>query len=291
MTMNQNKDWHTLTLSFNEQFYDALQQQHHAARYLALAGRHLLPQQPDDSNTSMRYLPPIESLIGNELAKDLHLGLHLTKMELQLLNQDEKLINKFTLNGKTDNEIFKAMKKLLQNAGIDITKISNDLHFEIPFHPVADGDVFNTSDSEYFQENAFYRHNTEIILHEVVTDYPDAAPIRVWPHHFDTGTFIPVEKNEQGMPSKSIGLGWAIPDSMVDEPYYYLSYWSAESNHIPKSPDPLPAGKWMMPNWNGAVLPHSDILQTTSAEEQYKRVKSFFESGIQILGQSFSRDV
>ncbi len=290
MTINQNKHWHTLTLPFNDQMYDALQQQHHAALNLALAGRYLLPQQSDDSNTSMQYLPDIETLVSNELANNLRLGLHLSKMELQMLNQDEKLVNTFALDGKKRDETFDAMKRLLQDAGIDISKISNKLHFEIPFHPVANGAAFDITEIKYFKENAIFRHNSEIILHEVITDYPEAPPIRVWPHHFDTGTFIPLDRNEQGTVSKSIGLGWAIPDNMVNEPYYYLSFWSSETNEIPKNLNPLPDGTWMMPKWNGAVLLHSDILQYSSAEKQSKLVKSFFEAGIFILLQYLTKD-
>jgi hypothetical protein len=289
MTINQNKQWHTLILPFNKQLYDALQQQHHAARNLALAGRYLLPQQPDDSNTSMQYLPDNETLVSNELANSLRLGLHLSKMELQMLDQEEELINAFVLDGKNRDETFDEMKRLLQDGYIDISKIRNELHFEIPFHPVANGAAFDIRESKYFNENAMYRHNSEIILHEVITDYPDAAPIRVWPHHFDTGTFIPLDSNEQGTVSKSISLGWAIPDNMAKEPYYYLSFWTAEKNEIPENLNPLPAGKWMMPKWNGAVLQHSDILQYSSADKQYKLVKSFFETGIPILLKYLSK--
>jgi hypothetical protein len=238
----------------------------------------------------MQYLPDNETLVGNALADGLHLGLHLSKMALQVLNQNEELIDSVELNGRTWDETFDSMKRILQNSGIDILKINNELHFEIPFHPLADGASFDIRELKYFKENAIYRHNSEIILHEVITEYPNASPIRVWPHHFDTGTFIPLDSNESSGVSKSIGLGWAIPDTMVQEPYYYLSFWSAETDKILESLNPLPAGKWLMPKWNGAVLQHSDILQLLSAEKQYNLVKSFFESGISILYQYLSKD-
>ena len=41
---------------------------------------------------------------------------------------------------------------------------------------------------------------------------------------------------------------------------------------------------------NLAILQHSDILQYSSAEKQYKLVKSFFESVIPILHQYLSKD-
>ena len=75
----------------------------------------------------------------------------------------------------------------------------------------------------------------------------------------------------------------AIPDSIIGEPYYYLSFWSENPIKGIEKPDALDAGKWMMPNWNGAVLKQSEILEVGSAIGQHKLVKSFFNSGINIL--------
>lgn len=70
---------------------------------------------------------------------------------------------------------------------------------------------------------------------------------------------------------------------MVPEPYFYLSFWSENPLDIENNPVKLPAGKWMLPDWNGAVLSVSEIFKKETAEEQYSLVKSFFETGIEIL--------
>ncbi len=82
-------------------------------------------------------------------------------------------------------------------------------------------------------------------------------------------------------------MGWAIPDGMVDEPYYYLSFWSDKPiEGLDKLPS-LDAGDWMMPNWNGGILKHSDLLKAGSASEQYGLVKSFYHSGIKMIMDHF----
>ena len=75
----------------------------------------------------------------------------------------------------------------------------------------------------------------------------------------------------------------AIPDNMINEPYYYLSFWSENPIKGLEKFDALDAGRWMMPDWNGAVLKQSKILEVASEKGQYKLVKSFFNSGINIL--------
>ena len=74
MKKNEN-NWKLQTLPFGDEMKNALQQQHHAAQYLALAGRHLIPQQPDDSNTNMEFIPETGMLVGNSLSDGMKIGL------------------------------------------------------------------------------------------------------------------------------------------------------------------------------------------------------------------------
>lgn len=271
-------------MPFSQDFHEALQQQHHAAQLIALAGKYLLPQQADDSNTNMQYIPETELLAGNPLLNRTRLALHLNTLKLIQLDKGDKSINPVSLAGMTFARAFQAMKDMLDSAGVDTSHLSDQLHYEIPDHPLSNGGVFHISDQKYFQQNALIRHNTEILLHELIADYSEAAPVRVWPHHFDTGTFIPLTVNDQGAVTKSIGLGWAIPDAMVNEPYYYLSFWSENNISVPQL-EKLPAGEWMMPEWNGAVLRHSELLRYDSAAEQFTTALTFFRSGIRQINK------
>ena len=282
-----NKKWKLQTMSFNDNLKKALQQQHHAAQFIALTGRHLIPQQPDDSNTNMQYIPAQGLLAGNELSNGLRLALQLTNLKLCFVDRAGNCKNEITLSGKSKQAVFDELKDTLASLGIDVSNFKNELHYEIPTHKLDKGAAFSVNDKKYFHENTFYRYNAEIIINEIAEGFDDVEPVRVWPHHFDTGTFIAVAHNEKGELSKSIGLGWTIPDGMVDEPYYYLSFWMEKPTDGLKKLSPITAGEWMMPGWNGAVLKNSEILKASSAIGQHQLVKSFFNSGIKILMDSF----
>jgi len=279
----ENNNWEALTLKFDESYHDALQQQHHAAQFIALVGRHLIEQQPDDSNTNLQYLPEKEMLVGNKLSNGSRLGLEMTELEISLLDKDYREINKISLADKTRPQVFEELKRALSESGIDVSKLSDELHYEIPVHPVGSGATFETKDNKYFKENTLCFRNSDIVLNAVISEYENAASVRVWPHHFDAGTLIPLSHNSDGSISRSIGLGWAIPDSMVEEPYFYLSFWSENSDENINDLQPLDSGKWLTPGWSGAVLRHSEILQNNSAEAQNEIVEGFFISGIEIL--------
>ena len=283
----ENNKWKTLTLPFDEHYHDALQQQHHASQFIALAGHHLIEQQPDDSNTNMQYLSDKEMLIGNELSNGLSIGLQLATLEIYLLDNRFNQISNISLNGKSWKQVFGELKQSLSKSNVEVVNLSDELHYEIPSHELANGASFTIEDARYFKENALQFHNSKIVLESIIADYKDSATIRVWPHHFDTGTFIPLSYNKNGELTRSIGLGMAIPDSMVDEPYYYLSFWSADSTENINDLTPLEIGEWKIPEWKGAVLRHSEILKYNSVEAQNEVVERFFKSGIEIITKNF----
>jgi len=282
MNLN-NPEWKTQSLVFNKDIADALQQQHHAAQFIAMVGKYLIPQKEDDSNTNMRYMPDGELLPGNKFPNEWQLALALTDLNLYLLDKEFNRKSEIQLNGKTKARVFDELKQTLADFDFDVSELKNEMHYEIPAHKLDKNLPFSSMYKNHFQENSAYRHNAELVLNEIIAGNKLAEPVRIWPHHFDTGSFIPIAYNAKNGVSKSIGIGWAMPDSMINEPYYYLSFWSEESNDGLKTLPALAAGQWMTPNWNGAVLRHSEIFLRKSAPEQYKLVKLFFTSGMNIL--------
>jgi len=277
------KKWKLQTLPYDENIHQVLQQQHHAAQFIALAGHHLISQQPDDSNTNMQYVPDEELLLGNRLPNGISVALHLTDLIIRILDQENKGIKMISLEGKTKQAVFEELKQNLSDWGVVVVDFKNELHYEMPAHQLDKGSAFSVKDKHSFIENTIYRHNADIVISEIAKTFKKAETVRIWPHHFDTGSFFPLSHNNKGELTQSIGIGWAIPDSMVSEPYYYLSYWSEKPITGKAKLNLLDAGKWMLPNWNGAVLKHSEILKEKSSERQYKLVESFFKSGINIL--------
>ncbi len=285
----QRENWKKLTLPYNENLSDALQQQHHASQFIALVGRYLVPQQPDDSNTNMQYLFDKELLVGKALANGMRLALQLTDLTLYILDKDNKHKSEISLVGKITQQVFDEVKQTFAECGVDTSNLKNELHYEIPTHDLINGASFTIKEKILFQENTFYRHNAEVILNEIAAGFGDTDSVRVWPHHFDTGTFIPFAYNDKGELSQSMGIGWSIPDSMVNEPYYYLSFWSKQPVESFEALTPLEVGEWITTGWKGGVLKLSEILQCSSAGEQQELVKAFFNSGIKILTNHFKK--
>lgn len=282
-----DKGWKPITTAFTNEINDALQQQHHAAQFIALVGHYLIPQQSDDSNTNMKYLSDGNMLVGHPLPNGLSLALHLEDLRISILDKESNPKKVIALQGKTQQEVFDELKHNLADLAVDVSGFKNKLHYIIPGHPLDKGAVFSATNEFNFIENANYRYNASIVLNKIAQLFEQNDAIRIWPHHFDTGAFFVVSKNEKGEATKTIGIGLAFPDSMVNEPYYYLSFWFEKPLECVENLQPVNAGKWMIPNWNGAILKYSEILKAGTASKQHEMVKTFFNSGIEILMNLF----
>ena len=281
--MKVQNTWKQITIPFSEVVNNVLQQHHHAAQFIALAGRYLIPKKLDGSNINMQYLPEKEMLLGNSHPAGWTIGVKLRNQTVQILDENNNLKAEISLEGKTFQETFQEFKIALQNQGIDVSELNTKQPYELPTGGLKEGNYFAIGSDDAVAENIRYRHNAELLINEMAKQFKDAEPVRIWPHHFDTGTFATLARNEKGAASKTIGFGLAIPDSMVPEPYFYLSFWSENPLDIGNNPVKLPAGEWMMPNWNGAVLSVSEIIKKETSEEQYILVRDFFKTGIEIL--------
>ena len=285
MTTRENH-WILLSKTFSPGMKNILDQHYFGAQFIALTGRYLIQQRGDDSNTSMVYDSHQQSLVGETFQDRFRLSLNLADLSL-ILHEKTSGDDPNSLIGLTWKEAYEMFRQMIINKGISHDNLKDELHYDLPDHELLSHGKFNYEGAALINETIAQRHNADLILNEVIANEHKADPIRIWPHHFDTGTIIPLGHSSSGELIQSAGLGWAIPDTMVDEPYFYLSVWSKDKLKLPDKMPGLAAGNWMTPGWNGAVLKLSEIIAHDSAEAQYDLAISFFTSGLQAIRQMF----
>ena len=274
-------DWQLLSHPFNQELKEVMMQQYFAAQYIAMAGRYLVPQREDDSNTSMIYDRTRQQMIGEKLKGEKRLALHLSDLTIRITEIHNQTFHGFSLEDLTRQQAYEGLKRLLDDHDIEAGNLNIEMHYDLPDHPLSRDSSYHPGDSEYIRENIIYRHNAEVALGEVLKEFAEAEPVRIWPHHFDTGSLIPMSFDEKGDLSGSIGVGWAMPDGMIDEPYYYLSLWTKDPLEMPDGLSSPGSGTWVTSQWNGAVLRLSDLLKYDAAKGQHTAVVTFFNQGLQ----------
>ena len=279
-----NQYWKRINFQFDIELENALRQQHLASQFVALVGRYIVPPKTDLSNINMQFIAEKEMLLGNQFGNGFQLGLQLPKLEIHIINADKKSTSIIQLYGKSFEYVFAELRLILSDAGIDVSNLKDEQPYSLPTASL-DNEKFSNNNESALNAATVLRHNAEIIITELASEIKDTIPVRIWPHHFDTGTFFATARNQSGEVSQTIGLGWAMPDKMINEPYFYLSFWVEKELKNIKKLTPLKIGKWMTPDWNGAILKHSDILNETSAQKQHQLVKQFFTSGVSVLSR------
>lgn len=276
-------DWKLLTFPEPRKLNQSIAQLHHAAQFVALIGNSLLPKADDDSQANLGWHFEKEALTGQEVEVNQKFrgALSYPTFELQLIDPNDFVITRLKVDGQTKASLLNWLKKETSKVGLTAEDLQPITHFSIPEHPTDNNAAFKLIALDFHEELAKYRHNAQIILETFAQKFEHATPVRVWPHHFDSGTYIPLSFEAPGKEDKSIGLGFAIPAGAITELYFYVYFWSKTGNEdLSDLPELHGNGFWVTEGWKGAALKASDVLKAKTPNDQYKMVHDFFVSAI-----------
>ena len=277
--------WQLQTLDPVSALNPHTQQIHHAAQFIALMGHSYLPKEADDSHTNIEWVNHIGGLIGHEIHFEeqiIRVGLVYHPFELHIYDQNMDSIDYINLEGSTIDEGMEWLKTQVINLGGQTDQLQAIQHYDLPEHELHKGGKFYFSNPVYILEIIKYRSNADYLLKLLVDSFDDATDVRIWPHHFDSGSLIITAKDDQDQVLSYIGIGLAIADQLIDEYYYYVSFSSKESEIDFSSLPPLQYGRWGSPDFPGAILEMSSLLQFQKAEEQMEASLLFFNEAINL---------
>ncbi len=244
-------------------------QVHFASQYLAAAGKSFLEHKDDDSHTNLGYNIENQQLETWPLNRaGLKLFLDLNRFSLNWTIDSEAEI---ALNGKSHEEVVDLLKKSAIRLGFE-DAYEFDLHYELPF----DWDsnyTYDLSDEQVLHEISRLRTLANESLHTFLVNEDLHSDIRIWPHHFDTGAFVQLQNSDT-----SVGMGMAIPDSMVDDHYFYISGYKGHEGIDTSNFRTLNLGEWKNEGFKGAVLRTSGISMkqaTQFLQEAFQTYKMY----------------
>lgn len=270
------------TISLNA----AIVQMHHASQFLARFSHAYLERKPDDSHNNFDW--DGQALIGRALESPaFQIKLDLQAFELIVQHEGEESTIK--LPGLDRFKIEAQLKLLLKQTGLDEEDYREITHFTVPRDPLDDGEIYELPDKE---STAVWSHclsNAKGVLKEMASHFDWASDTRVWPHHFDMGTYITVTRDGDGNDTQSIGIGLAIADAYWNEPYFYINHWSKNPITYGEMKAITGRGRWNKKDWTGLILPLSDITDDKK-DRQYEITRQFFEEGINITLQLLEKD-
>ncbi len=245
-------------------------QLHIASQYLAAAQISFLDKKDDDSHTNIGFNIEkgfLETRSLNDAGYKL--ALDYQKFALHWIQKNTTRFS-LNLNGKTHHEVLEWIQKVLKEIKT-VKPFKYDLHYELPYS-VTEDYSFSVSDTDnsILQKLMQQRALANTVLQDVLQQQQLKSDVRIWPHHFDTGAFSIFTGKDI-----SVGFGMAIPDSMHDDYYFYISGYKGHDALDTSSLSKLTYGNWYSDQFKGAILP---VTETTK-----EMVTLFFNEAISIL--------
>lgn len=274
------KDWKRLEINNPAEMFEASNTLHQAAQFIAMAGNYFIPKKADDSHTNAQWNSHKNWLIGNPIKTPngiIKIALDYPLLVLIIANNNLKPIAEIALDGKTRLEVFDWFTHKLSEQGLDVSDFKPIMHYEIPDHPVLHGKAFKMNNPLHFMELGFYRTNGNLLLEYFTKKIKPGEPVRVWPHHFDDGSYLPMQFDSNGAVTGSISLGVAVADPYYPEPYFYVTTWKLDGINYDKLPTIEKPGFWNKKEWIGQVLKGSDIAAFERSKEQLEISFRFFK--------------
>ncbi len=228
-------------------------QMHLAAQYLAAAGISFLEKKDDDSHTNLGF----SSEEGNMFTHPLNLegdSLSLNYQNFSLDWNSNASKTSLKLDGTTHKEIVQWITQKAIEANIK-NSFKYDLHYELPYPTITNDFTFKLTNVSRLRELTDFRILAQFTLETFLENQQLQSDIRVWPHHFDIGAFASL-KDKAGF---AIGLGLAIPDSMINDYYFYISGYKGHDGVDTLGFKTLTHGEWRNDSFKGATLPITGV--------------------------------
>ncbi|MFY0696493.1 MAG: hypothetical protein JXR11_01415 [Balneola sp.] len=256
---------------------------HHAVQFIAASGKYLLEEKEDDSHTNMSWDSGNKIFYGDSINNRARVGLHVPTLSLKVTGPTGIELASLSLSDKTKQEGLLWLRQALQLKQIDASDLELKMHYEIPEHPTNDAKPFSEIETPVLEELANHRTISDRVCNEIFSKHAKATPARTWPHHFDHGVYVPFRFDENGEAIQSFSVGYAVADSVIDEPYFYVTQWKKDEEIDYSETPELECGKWLPEKLKGAGLALSDILKM---DDQEKGIQTFLDKTI-----GFSKEV
>lgn len=241
---------------------------HSLGQLIALTAMQWLPPRADDSQTNMTWNSNQHWLEGRPFGHKgqlVRLVIDTRAFVLYFIDDREHISASFSPENRTPDDALAWWTIQMQAWGIATIQ---ELNYPANPDPLANRTVYKRPSG--LSAWAHWRTIANTTLKSLNEWSGRHSEVRIWPHHFDTGVYY-AQTDASGQEKAAIWAGYAIADSVCDEPYFYLSgYKRGQAIDFLAAPA-LAVGEWRnVPDWKGALLPVSMINQTETIDAFFR---------------------
>jgi hypothetical protein len=241
-------------------------QMHLAAQYLAAAGISFVEKQDDDSHTNLGFDPRNGTLSTHMLSNNEDV-LSLSYQKFSLDWNSLSAISSLQLDGATHREIVNWITEVSQK--MLNKKYEYRFHYDLPYS-VTDDFTFKLNDVDKLKGLMDLRIVAQASLEKLMSTNNLTSSIRVWPHHFDTGIYEKLSDSDI-----LIGCGLAIPDTVCDDHYMYISGYKNNKIIDTSNFEELKKGEWKNTGFKGGTLAAATLIESDAVQFFQEAINNF----------------
>lgn len=231
---------------------------HLLTQTVAKANRTYVPKRPDDCHTNLYYDVLGDRVTGRWIQtpqNKVFLSLNLSTLQFDWIDDAMQIAASVSSAGKTIQSIEEELCPIIESLGLNPEGFTEKMHYQITEYPFA-GDAIPQISIEDLNQWKSYRKLANEACELVLGYLQSDEETRIWPHHFDTGIYVPA--NER----MGIGFGFAIEDEMAGAPYFYMAGYPHYDALVYENLPTFEHGHWEIhKNWQGAIFTTNDIDQ------------------------------
>ena len=231
---------------------------HLAAQYLAAAGISFVDPKDDDSHTNLGYDLQKNEIYTHPLGPtDDYLSLVLTDFSMHWNSPSGS--SNYNLQNSSHRDAL-AWIRAVSNKPEFNSSYQYRFHYALPYS-ISDDFIFTATAEDLLRESQM-RTMAHNVISSTLKKHAMESEIRIWPHHFDTGAYA----EHPNIPGMFLGLGLAIPDTLVDTHYYYISGYLGHNSIDTSLFRPLEFGDWFNNGFQGGILKADNVsMQNATA--------------------------
>jgi len=227
---------------------------HIAAQYLAASAINFVEKRDDDSHTNLSWSNESYTLFSRSLTKEGDkLALDFSSYSL-VWYTNKGIVNSLGLEMITHTQVLEWINSQLKASGIK-SDLKYAFHYDLGYGIEMDDYSFPEVNHDELKKISNYFSVAQNAMQEVLEKENLASEIKVWPHHFDLGAYVVVDDN------LSLGFGIAIPDSAINDFYYYISGYKGHDSLATKSFEKIENGEWQTGDWKAGTLKATNIAE------------------------------
>lgn len=224
---------------------------HFAAQVASAAATTHLPPDPGFQHTNLGWSDEAGGVLVGRPVAGLRAGLRLGDLSWVVLDAGGGIRARLAAAGRTLAGGMAWLGDVLSEHGVEPARLQTS-SYELPDHPLGRGAPLSADDpaglaalAEGFR--AAHAHVSAAVAGR------GASEVRVWPHHFDLASLIPLESGDPEH-ARSVNVGWSPVPGPVGAPYFYVTPWPTPTTWAGPA---LPAGRWTTRDdgFFAAVLP------------------------------------